>query len=119
MEFEAQVFAVELLCNLTHESSIAVEAADFILVLVGHELEKIACHGFRETLLAESLVVFGRFRLLEPATIARRIGRVLIVGEERGPTLHAFIWRLRHTLMRVYRVRRDDLIARLRICGSI
>ena len=45
VEFEAHL-ALELAFQLFHEGAIRVEAGDFILVLIRHELEKGAGNGF-------------------------------------------------------------------------
>ena len=62
------------------EGRVAVQAGHLVLVLVGHELEEVVCHGLRQAGLTQRGL--GLFDAPHGLCIALRVSRVLVLGEE-------------------------------------
>src|SRR3546814_2353006 len=72
-----------------------VQARDLVLVLVGHELEEVAVHGFGEVGRAGRLRLLGGAHLRHEVGVALRVRRVLVVDEEGGAAGDQFVERAR------------------------
>ena len=120
MEFETQAVAVESGFHPLDERGVGVEPRHLVLILVGHQLEQITRHGFRQRALTRRLVGFGGFHLLDPIEIAARVARALIGGEERDAPVHRLGERLRQLKRIVFGVgfRLQQGLDRCRICGG-
>ncbi len=84
VELEFQL-AIEGLRDLALERAVGIEPRDFIFVLVGHQFERVAGDRERESAAPGRL---GRLRLgdgIDESAIPRRIGGVLIGGQEFHP----------------------------------
>src|SRR3546814_16503295 len=75
---------VELLLQFLAKVAAGVQARDLVLVLVGHELEEVAGHGFGEVGRAARLRLLGGAHLRHEVGVAPRVRRVLVVDEEGG-----------------------------------
>ena len=82
MKFEAQAFAGKRCRDLIEERAIGVKPRDFILVLVGHQLEQITRDGIRQPVLARRPLRLGGLGLFDPCPIAPCVSRILIIGEK-------------------------------------
>ena len=78
------VVAFEHVRDLAGEGGVGMQPRDFILVLVGHELEVVARHrlGQPQRLAALDHAAFGLPHLRHEVAVLRRIRRVLVVGQE-------------------------------------
>jgi len=113
-----RVVAVELGFHLFHERRIGVQARHFVFVLIGHELEAVACHRFGQAGEAFGLVLLLLAHALDQHRVLLRIGSVLVGSQERGPALDHFIQRLGHARgCRGSLLRGDHAFDRRRVCG--
>ena len=74
-----------------HEAGVGMQAGHLVLVLVGHQLEQAARH-----LLGQAGAAQGRLglpHLLDEAAVLRRIGAILVGGEEFGTADHQAVQR--------------------------
>ncbi len=91
MEFEAQFVAVKARSHAIKKRCVGVKARNFVFILVRHQLEQIARHGFGQRTFARHLRSFRRLHLLDPAFVARRVGGVLVFGEEVDAARHHLV----------------------------
>ena len=75
------------------ELAVGVEPRDFVLVLVGHQLEQASCERLGEVMRAGASLGFGRANALDLGQVALRIGLVLVVGQELGAEGDALVER--------------------------
>ena len=79
---QPQIVAVERVADLADERLVGVEPRHLVLVLVGHQLEQAARDRLGEPALVGRALGLCRLRAVDPGAVARRPGRVLVVGEE-------------------------------------
>ena len=84
MEMDPEV-ALEGLANAPFEIAAGIEAGDFVLVLVGHQLEGITRDGLAQIVEARRAFLLDLAHLVDQRPIALRVSRVLILGKK----LHA------------------------------
>src|SRR5665213_2823440 len=83
VEFEG-VRPLELLAYALQEISVGIEPRDLVFVLVGHQPEERVGGGVGERGVAGDRRGLGGADPLDPTRIARRVGGVLIAGQEIG-----------------------------------
>ena len=85
--------ALEHAVDTVEKSAIGVQPRHFVLVLVSHQFEKIARHGFRQHSLADG----RRFRLLDArdkGAVLPGVGCILVARQEFDTTRHQALDRL-------------------------
>src|SRR4249919_2183650 len=87
------VVAVELLLQLLLEVAAGVQARDFVLVLVRHQLEGVTRDGFGQVGGAGDLRGLGFAYLGDEVAVALGVGRILVIGEEADAARDQFVER--------------------------
>ena len=91
------VVALEHRRHLGREGRVGVQARHFVLVLVGHQLEQVARHRLGQAGAAQRRL--GGAHAVDEGAVLRRVGRVLVAGEELHPPRHHLVERgLAHEL---------------------
>ena len=71
--------------NLRLEGAVRVQARHFVLVLVGHQLVEVACHGFRQAQVRAIQGAFGGAHLADEIEVLLRIRAVLVSRQQGDP----------------------------------
>ena len=82
MDLQPQASPSNCARDLPREGGIGVEAGDLVLVLVGHQLEQVARDRLGEPARLGACARLGGPRPLDQGAVSRRVGGVLVGGEE-------------------------------------
>ena len=117
---QAQPLAADFVVHLLDERVVGIEPRHLVLVLVGHQLEQVACDRLGQPAFPGRTRRLGRFRPLHPSLVARGTGRILIEREEGEAPRDRFIERLRKPARIAGRLRRrlDQRLERGEIDGG-